>query len=132
MLYLDTSAFLKLVVAEEHSVELREAVTAAELWSSALLSVEAHRAGRRLEIPVEVIDEHLEAVTLTTLAESTLSAARCLGRDTLRTLDALHLGAALELGADLDGVLTYDNRLASACREEGIAVSAPGADATDR
>lgn len=40
MRYLDTSAFLKLIVAEDHSLELREAMTGAELWSSLLLEVD--------------------------------------------------------------------------------------------
>jgi predicted nucleic acid-binding protein len=43
-----------------------------------------------------------------------------------RTLDALHLAAALELGADLEGFVTYDHRLAAACIAEGIDVRAPG------
>ena len=48
--YLDTSAFLKLLVAEEHSAALRRHVRSLELWSSTLLGVEAHRAAPRLEV----------------------------------------------------------------------------------
>jgi predicted nucleic acid-binding protein len=43
----------------------------------------------------------------------------------LRSLDALHLAAALELGDELDGIVTYDDRLATAARHHGVAVLAP-------
>ena len=126
MLYLDTSAFLKLVVEEEHSAALRATLRGADLWSSALLDVEAHRAGPRLDVPADVITEHLEAVTLVTVGEGTLAAARSVGVPALRTIDALHLAAALELGADLDAVVTYDRRLAAGCSAESCAVVGPG------
>lgn len=128
MLYLDTSAFLKLLVDEDHSTELRAVLGAAgaAAWSSTLLDVEAHRAARRLGVPADVVAEHLDTVTLFSLGESTLGAARTVGPDTLRTLDALHLAAALELGADLEAVVTYDRRLAAGCVSGGCDVVAPG------
>jgi predicted nucleic acid-binding protein len=43
----------------------------------------------------------------------------------LRSLDALHLATALELGDDLDGIVTYDERLGDAARILGYAVVAP-------
>lgn len=43
----------------------------------------------------------------------------------LRTLDALHLEAAMRL--DAVAVLTYDRRLGEACRTVGLDVIAPGA-----
>jgi uncharacterized protein len=43
----------------------------------------------------------------------------------MRSLDALHLAIALELGDDLDGLVTYDDRLAEAARLQGIRVEAP-------
>lgn len=43
----------------------------------------------------------------------------------LRTLDALHLAAALDLGDDLAGIVSYDTRLAEAARGIGIEVIAP-------
>ncbi len=44
----------------------------------------------------------------------------------LRSLDAVHLAAALELADDLEGMLCYDERLAGAAAVAGIAVHAPG------
>ena len=43
----------------------------------------------------------------------------------LRSLDALHLAAALSLGDDLTAVITYDQGLAQGCRAYGLAVVAP-------
>jgi uncharacterized protein len=44
----------------------------------------------------------------------------------LRSLDAIHLLSALLLDADI--MLTYDQRLAAACIDGGLAVAAPGSD----
>ena len=76
MLYLDTSAFLKLLVDEEHSSDLRAALAEDNVWSSSLLDVEAHRAGRRLGLPADVVTDHLDAVTIFMPGERTLAAAR--------------------------------------------------------
>ncbi len=43
----------------------------------------------------------------------------------LRSLDAVHLATALDLGRDLDGFVTYDDRLARAAQDAGIATFAP-------
>jgi uncharacterized protein len=126
VLYLDTSAFLKLLVAEKHSAATRRHLRGADLWSSVLLDVEAHRAGRRLGVSAAVVDDHLEAVTLVALSDSTIRTGRFIGSDGLRTLDALHLAAATELEADLEAVVTFDRRLAGACAAEQITVVTPG------
>lgn len=45
----------------------------------------------------------------------------------MRSLDALHLAAALELGDELESIVTYDERLTSGAHALGIAVARPGA-----
>ena len=126
MQYLDTSAFLKLIVDEGHSKSLRRAITKHELWSSTLLAVDAHRAGARLGLTPDAVDARLAVITLVVPSESTFEVARSIGPANLRTLDALHLAAAIELGNDLEGIITYDKRLAVACESLGINVIAPG------
>jgi predicted nucleic acid-binding protein len=44
---------------------------------------------------------------------------------TLRSLDALHLASALEVRDELDGLVTYDDRMAVSGRELGLVVLAP-------
>ncbi len=124
--YIDTSAFLKLLVAEEHSGVLRRYVNERGLWSSTLLAVEAHRAGPRLGIDALAIDEALRVLTMVVPSETTYSSARTVGVRELRTLDALHLASAMELADDLAAVITYDRRLAAGCEYEGIEVVSPG------
>ena len=117
---------MKLLVAEEHSTVLRSALAAKEIWSSSLLAVEAHRAALRLGVDYDEVDLRLAAVTLVAPSETSYFSARTVGTPALRTLDALHLASALELGADLDGVVTYDRRLADAFDLVGVEVVAPG------
>ena len=44
---------------------------------------------------------------------------------TLRSLDALHLATALEVRDELDGLVTYDDRMAVSAQEFGLVVLAP-------
>ena len=53
------------------------------------------------------------------------SAVRC-EPPLLRTLDAIHLATALSVGADLDALVTYDERLGSAARHARLKVLSPG------
>ena len=55
------------------------------------------------------------------------SYAAVLGPPALRALDALHIATALRLGADLEGIVTYDERMDAAAQAIGIATIAPGA-----
>ena len=68
----------------------------------------------------------LTAVTLVPLDEATLERAAQLSPPELRSLDALHLAAALELGADLRRFYCYDRRLGDAAEALGIDVRHPG------
>ncbi|HEY2548965.1 MAG TPA: hypothetical protein VGI64_00155 [Streptosporangiaceae bacterium] len=47
-----------------------------------------------------------------------------LGPAVLRSLDAIHLAAALDLGDDLEALITYDDQLAEAAQFNGIRVTA--------
>jgi len=127
--YLDTSALVKLVAAERETPALRRwlrgrgrvAVT------SDLARTELIRAVRRVD-PEATADARrvLDALTVITLTTDTFERAGMLTPPTLRSLDTLHLAAALALGDDLDGLVTYDERLGAAATEHGVAVLAPG------
>jgi predicted nucleic acid-binding protein len=124
--YLDTSAFLKLVVAEEESSSIRAWMArSGPCWSSQLLRTEALRAGHRLGIAEEVVAEALDVVSLVAPGSSTFLAAGRLRPSSLRSLDALHLATALELGDDLQGVVTYDARMIEGAEAASIAVITP-------
>lgn len=126
--YLDTSAAVKLVVAEAGSRAMHRWASehASRLVSSDLLRTELLRAVRRgAPDQMERARLVLDAITLVTLSTSTFERAAELDAETLRSLDVLHLAAALDLGDDLEGIATYDDRLAGAARRHGITVVAP-------
>lgn len=127
--YVDSSAAVKLVVEEPETAALSTWAAArdGELVSSDLVRTELIRATKRAA-PDRLVRarEVLDALVLMELPTAVFERAAILEPEILRSLDALHLAAALELGDDLDGVVTYDGRLADAARSIGIPVVAPG------
>lgn len=65
----------------------------------------------------------LAGVSIAALDRAVFRSAGVLPMPYLRTLDALHLQAAIRL--DAEAVLTYDARMSDACRELGLEVVAP-------
>jgi uncharacterized protein len=117
---------LKLVVSEPESTAMRGwMASSGPCWSSQLLRSEATRAARRLGVDTSVINQALEVVALVTPGPSTFLVAGTLESPELRTLDALHLAAALELGDDLDGLVTYDTKMIDGAHSVEIAVVTP-------
>ena len=129
--YLDTSALVKLVVAEQETPELKAWLRQREtrLFTSDLARTELLRVTRRLApARVQAAREVLSAVHLARLGERVFKLAGNLEPKSLRSLDAIHLASALDLGADLDGVVTYDSQMADAAALNAVAVYSPGAD----
>ena len=126
--YLDTSALAKLIVPEAETDALRAWLAAEDRQATAceLVRPELLRAVRRVA-PSQDLRAWLvlELVTLTEVTRETWFNAATVGAPTLRTLDAVHLAAALDLGSDLEAMVTYDQRLADAARACGIRVIAP-------
>jgi predicted nucleic acid-binding protein len=113
-------------VAEEESAALSAWLPEHEpAWSSYLLRTEALRAGARLGVGQDAIEEALDAISLILPAATTFLTAGKLPPPDLRSLDALHLATARELGNDLEGIVTYDPRMTAGAEEMAIAVLAP-------
>jgi predicted nucleic acid-binding protein len=126
--YLDTSALVKLVVAEAETAALRTWLQETDRTpvSCDLARTELIRAVRRVA-PDRVVQARavLDSITLIQLATATFEEAGRLDPALLRTLDAVHLAAALELGDDMESIVTYDERLAEAAQNNGVPVTAP-------
>ena len=126
--YADTSALVKLVVVEAETTALRQWLLAdePELVSCGLTRAELVRAVRR-QHPHRAVEARavLDTLTLLEVSAAMFDLAGRLEPRTLRTLDAVHLAAALALGDDLESVVTYDERLADAARLHGLPVTAP-------
>lgn len=127
MIYLDTSAFLKLVRDEVESSALRGRIgERGDLVSSALLAVEARRGMlRRDPRRLPYVDVALDRVDVLDVSGAVLESASRLPDPLLRSLDAIHLATALLIRDEIDVLLTYDDRLAGAARAHGIPTAAP-------
>jgi len=127
-LYLDSSAFVKVVVEEGESAALREflATSDARRVSSALLRAESLRAVRYLgPDALSAVREGVRRVDLIAIDDRILDAAGILEPRVVRTLDAIHLATALAIGDDLDAVVTYDERMIEAARLLGLPTASP-------
>lgn len=131
MIYVDTSALLKLVKDDEAEGPSLRAYLAAEtepqLVSSALLAVEARRGMLRARPDgVPKVDLLLADVAQISISDAVIESASRLPEPLLRTLDAIHLATALMIRDDIDIVLTYDVRLREAAEAHGLPTAAPG------
>ena len=126
--YLDTSAAIKLLVDELESADLAEHIDAGqqELVSAILLETELRRAVHRHELLTqETVSEFLATLTIYDMPPSLYSEAGLIGGPDLRSLDALHVCAALRCGAT--AIVTYDKRMGRAAAAVGLPVISPGA-----
>lgn len=127
--YLDSSAIVKLAVIEEETtaiVRWRAELDGDDVLMTCELAVaEVIRAVRRVEGDVDVALAHLDSLEQLVLDRDLMLVAGELDPPGTRTLDAIHLAAALAAGAELTGFVTYDARMALAARDLGLIVSAP-------
>lgn len=126
--YLDTSAAIKLIITEDHSEAMFAWIKGkdGQIISSDLLRTELLRIIRRgAPHLLQGARWLLDSLTLMTLPSKTFSHASELAPDQLKSLDAVHLAAAFQLGDELSGIVTYDSRLAEAARYHGIEAIAP-------
>lgn len=131
LLYLDSSALVKLVLPEPETEALLELL---KLWpervSSSLARVEVLRAVRRAgeeDVVLRRAEEVVARIGLLQIDTRILSAAARLEPRELRTLDAVHLATALSVGEQLGAVVAYDSRLAQAAEHYGVPILAPAA-----
>lgn len=127
VVYLDSSALVKLVVEEAESDALVAYLGAHPTRaSSSLARVEVVRAVRPHGArAISRARELLARVSLLHLDDALLDAAAALDGDHLRSLDAIHLASAKTVSASLAGLVTYDRRMADAAKEIGLPTAAP-------
>jgi predicted nucleic acid-binding protein len=125
--YLDSSAIVKLAVREPESLALRRYLRRRQpLVSSALARAEVLRAllpagdaamsrGRAV----------LQRIDLVRVNDRILNAAGVLRPPELRSLDAIHLATAQELGDELSALVTYDDRMVAAATQLGHTIVQP-------
>ena len=129
-IYLDSSAIVKLIQRETESEALSNFViqhSADEAVTSALSRVEVVRAVFAGGTPaIEQARRQLSRLDQIALTPELLDRAATLApTGQLRSLDAIHIAAAQVVGTELRAIVTYDQRMAAAATDLGIAVEAP-------
>jgi predicted nucleic acid-binding protein len=126
--YIDTSAAVKLLMTEPESPALRRWLRRRPARASAaLLRVELVRVVRRAGLPRLIPEARklLAGVHLIRLDDALLDRAADLDPIELRSLDSIHLAAAVSLGDDLAAVVSYDERLLAAATSLGLPTATP-------
>lgn len=129
--YLDSSAFVKLVLADEpQAPALRRYLQGwPDRVSATLLRTEVLRAIQRQRpfalATMAAARSLFAGMGWLELDQRLLDQAGTLLPPELRSLDAVHLAAALALGSDLGVLVTYDLRMAGAAQQYGLPVSSP-------
>ncbi len=125
--YLDTSAFVKLCWPEPETPVLQSYLSQWPLLvSAALVWTESLRAAQR-QGPARLADveRRLAVMPVLEVDRALFRQAGLLTQPTVRSLDAIHLAAALSLGQDLGVVITYDERMVAAASVLGLHVATP-------
>ena len=127
-MYLDSSALVKLVVHESESDALRAWIDPSmRLATCGLARTEVVRAvmgdGEAIQARAREVIRRLDVIALD---DSLLDSAALLEPSSLRTLDAIHVAAALALGDDLLAFVAYDRRLVVAAEALGLPTASPG------
>jgi uncharacterized protein len=128
-LYLDTSALVKLVVADGESEALAGYLRGFPddvLFTAALARTELLRAVADGGVTA-IADARslLDSLDIVALSRSLLDHAGTLPPVRLRTIDAIHLAAAQRAGPSLRAVVTYDTRMVEAADVLGMPAVGP-------
>jgi predicted nucleic acid-binding protein len=124
--YFDASAIVKLIHHERESLALFELLDSEiEACTSAVSEIEVVRTLSRLGAPRGQADDALRGFYVVGIDAAIRARAARLTPPTVRSLDAIHLATALEVGADLS-LVTYDEHMADAARAQGLKVVQPG------
>ena len=128
LLYVDSSALVKLVIEEAESEDLEAHLSdGAVLAASRLALVEVPRATGLANPSEEVREETrrlLAACLLVDVSDRVLRNAAALTSREVRTLDAVHLATALYI--DAEELIAYDRRLLEAADAKGLRIASPG------
>lgn len=127
MIYLDSSALVKLIITEPESAALRRYLGGEpERATCALAKVEVLRAVRPQGATALTRARRLmQRLYLVPIDDELLEMAAGLEPRVLRSLDAIHLAAALLFGDELAAVVTYDRRMTAAAGLVDLTVTSP-------
>ena len=125
--YLDSSAIVMLAAREPESAALRRYLRRRRpLVSSALARTEVLRA--LLPAGADAVirgRDVLARLDLLRVNDRVLEGAGVMEPPVLRSVDAIHLATAAQLGTELGPIVTYDEQMAAAASQFGHRVASP-------
>ncbi|MDW5595563.1 PIN domain-containing protein [Conexibacter stalactiti] len=128
-IYLDTSALGRVLLDEPDAALIREQIAVhVPRWSSELIVVELRRLAARERL-LTAAERLLSGVQLLPVGSASLLRASRIEPVTVRSLDAIHLDAAVRLRkrGSITAVMTYDRQLQAGCSHHELSVLAPAA-----
>ena len=130
MIYLDSSALVKLVVVEDETPALSDYLDrerGVPVVTSTLTRVELARAARRTsQDHSAAVARVLSSVDQVPLSRTLLDEAGRLDPTILRSHDAIHLASAQRIATDLTAFVAYDTRLLEAAAQADLPTATPG------
>ena len=130
MIYLDSSALIKLALTEPESAALSRWL--AEHADQPLVSSALHRA----EVPRAIWQAEpgalprsykvIKRIARVALSADVLDNSATLPPQELSAAQAIHLASALVVKRDLTAFVAYDERLLAAAKDAGLPVTSPG------
>ena len=139
IVFLDTSALVKLVVQENDSRSVRNLVSGADSVAVSWLAypeacsavARRRREGRHSQSDERVCIARLDAlanqlVVINVSRNIARLAGQLVGRHTIRGADAVHVASALDLRGQLQSPIsfaTFDTRQMAAAMEEGLTIA---------
>ena len=126
MHYIDASAFVKLIVEEKETQALLKSLPSS-LISGEILTVEVMRTTVHSDAETIAFARKLLAgINFMPISSEVISIASLFGAHIKsKTLDAIHLAAALSIGSTIDGIITYDKTMIADAKLLGIPVLSP-------
>jgi predicted nucleic acid-binding protein len=127
VVFLDSSALVKLVIREPETPALRRYLASRpQRIACQLVRTEVPRAVRQFgPRALTKARSVLQRVQIVRLDDDLLDAAALIDPAVLRSLDAIHLASAQLVARELEAVVTYDRRMRTAAERIGLVVVAP-------
>ncbi len=129
MIYLDSSALVRLAIVEPESAGLSDWLARQPTLipvSSSVIRVEVPRAVWRAD-PSALPESYrvIRRIAEIELTDEVLGKAASVRPETLCSIDAIHLASALVMRRELTTFVSYDKRLLAAAGDAGLATACP-------